>query len=127
MARVDSGEALRGWLDYVADANRRTAGLARAMAVAAETDPVAAGAVADLDARRRRDIGIAAAWAAERGMLPAADVEQATDELNHLVGPETYAFFVARSNWTFERYRAWLDAALGSLLARWGAGEAIVG
>ena len=121
MARADSADALRGWLDYVADANRRTAGLARAMAVAAETDPIAEAAVADLDTRRRGDIGLAARWAQGRGMLAADAVDDATDELNHLVGPETYDFFVRRSGWDDAHYRAWMERALWSLVARWGA------
>ena len=125
MARADSADALRGWLDYVAEANRRTAGLTQAMAVAAETDPVARAAVADLDARRRADIGLAARWAEERGMLPADAVEEATDELNHLVGPETYDFFVSRSGWGDVRYRAWMERALMSLIERWRTASTI--
>lgn len=120
MARPDPLDALRGWLDYVTQANARTAGIVRAMAVAAETDSVAADAVADLDARRRSDIGLAARWLIDRGMLRASDLEHATDELNHIVGPETYAFFVIRSGWSEATYRDWLEATMLGLLDRWG-------
>lgn len=121
MSRKDPLDAMRGWLDYVTQANARTAGLVRAMTVAAETDSVAAAAVADLDARRRSDIRLAAQWLVERRMLAPGNIEQATDELNHLVGPETYAFFVTRSRWDEERYRGWLEATMRGLLARWSA------
>lgn len=119
MARPDPRDAVRGWLDYVTRANTATAGIVRAMTVAAETDELAAGAIADLDARRRADMGLAARWLVERGLLDPDETEQATDELNHLVGPETYAFFVTTSGWSIDRYRAWLETTLEALLARW--------
>jgi AcrR family transcriptional regulator len=119
MARADASDALRGWLAYVADANERTAGLARAMTVAAETDPVAEAAVDDLEARRRADMGRAVAWLVERGVPVGVDASTAADELSHLVGPESYAFFVERAGWPPSRYRAWLEASLPALLARW--------
>ena len=120
MSRPDADDAMGGWLDYVAHANRATAGLIRAMTVAAETDDLAAASIRDLGTRRRADLGRAAGWLIERGLLDPGEREQATDELNHLVGPETYAFFVTTSGWTDARYRAWLDAALRGLLARSG-------
>lgn len=119
MARPDLMDALTGWLDYVTEANRRTAGISRAMTVAAEVDPVAAEAVADLDARRRRDLGLAAGWAVQRGILAPEGVDQATDELNYLVGPETYDFLVRRSGWDEGRYRRWLQESLLGVLERW--------
>lgn len=121
LSRPDLADVVAGWLEFVADANRRTARISRAMQVAAEVDPLAAEAVADLDARRRRDLGIAAGWAVGRGLLAPARAEQATDELNYLVGPETYDFFVLRSGWSGERYLEWLHATLLDLFARWRA------
>jgi AcrR family transcriptional regulator len=122
MSRADPLDAMRGWLDYVTQANGRTAGLVRAMTAAAETDALAAAAVADLDARRRSDIGLAARWLVERGMLSSSEIEQATDELNHLVGPETYAFIVTRAGWDESRYRHWLEVTMLGLLDRWAKG-----
>jgi AcrR family transcriptional regulator len=119
MARAELDDALAGWLDYVTDANRRTAGISRAMVVAADIDPLAADAVADLDARRRRDLGLAAQWVVSRGLLDPADVDAAADELNYLVGPETYDFLVRRSAWKEAAYRAWLEENVRSALARW--------
>jgi AcrR family transcriptional regulator len=118
MGRASADDAITGWLDYVSAANARTAGISRAMAVAAEVDPLAAEAVAHLDARRRRDLGLAAAWLHSRGIVATGDVEQATDELNHLMGPETFAFFAA-AGWSFERYRSWLERSLRALITQW--------
>ena len=119
MADPDPRSALGRWLDYVADANRRSAGLARAMVTAAETDQVAASAVADLDERRRSDMSIAARWAVERGLLSQAAAGMAADELGFLTGPEAYAYLVVRTGWPVERYRAWLDRSLDDLVASW--------
>lgn len=119
LSRDTVAEVIDGWLDFVARANSRTARISRAMSVAAEVDPLAAEVVADLDARRRRDLGIAAGWAVGRGLLSPAGAEQAADELNLLVGPEVYDFLVLRSGWSDERYRAWLRGALQDVFARW--------
>lgn len=116
MARADAGEAIAAWLDFVADANRRTARLWRAMFVAAETDDLAADAVADLERRRRADMGIAAGWAAQRGLVREGEEHAVADELSYVVGPETYDFFVMRAGWSDERYRAWLEGAIGHVL-----------
>jgi AcrR family transcriptional regulator len=121
MSRPEVSDVLTGWLDYVADANERTAAISRAMTVAAEIDPLAAEAVADLDARRRRDLGLAAGWAVQRGLLAPSGAEAATDELNYLVGPETYDFLVRRSAWSDAQYRAWLEQCMHSLISRWRA------
>jgi AcrR family transcriptional regulator len=122
LARSDLDDVVDGWLDFVAEANRRTARISRAMSVAADIDPLAAEVVADLDARRRRDLGLAAGWAVGRGLLAPARADQAADELNYLVGPETYDFLVLRSGWSDERYRAWMQETLGDLFARWRRG-----
>ncbi|KTR87412.1 hypothetical protein NS220_17915 [Microbacterium testaceum] len=116
--RLDVDEAMRVWLDDITHAHRRSAGLARAMAIAGETDAVAAAAMADLDARRRRDIRAASTWLAARGLLGEEDIDEVTDELSYLVGPETYAFFVTRSGWSPTRYRAWVERTLRDLLTR---------
>jgi AcrR family transcriptional regulator len=120
-ARADLDDALAGWLDYVAAANARTAGLSRAMVTAAETDAVAATVVADLDARRRRDLRFAADQLVERGLLRAADAATAADQLDFTIGPEAYAFFVRRCGWSPKRYRSWLDDEMRGMIARWAA------
>lgn len=120
MARADTAGAIVSWLDYVASANARTSALVRAMRVAAETDAVAAAAVDDLENRRRTDLNLAARWLIGRGLIAAPNESIATDELNYLVGPETFEFFVTRSGWDAASYRAWLDAMVGALTRRLG-------
>lgn len=117
MAEVDTDAALGAWLDYVAAANGRTAPLSRAMRTAGQIDQTAEGAVADLDARRRRDMRIAAEWAVSRGLVAPESVEAAADEISFVVGPEAFEFFVDRAGWSVEAYRSWLETSLRSLLA----------
>lgn len=119
MAQADTDAALGAWLDYVAAANGRTAPLSRAMRTAGEIDETAHDAVVDLDARRRRDMRIAADWAASRGLVAPERVEAAADEISFIVGPEAFEFFVDRAGWSVESYRAWLESSLRSLLAAW--------
>ncbi|MDQ1129488.1 TetR/AcrR family transcriptional regulator [Microbacterium sp. SORGH_AS_0888] len=119
MARESLDDVLAGWLDYVAAANARTAGLSRAMLTASEMDAAAAEAVADLEARRRRDLRQAAEWLAGRGLLRPDDVPRAGDELNLVVGPEAHDFLVLRSGWSPSEYRRWMEDTVRSLLARW--------
>jgi len=116
--RLDVDDAMGEWLDDITRAHERTAGLARAISVAAETDAVAAAAVADLDARRRDDIRIALTWLVDRGVLSAEDVAEVADEFSYVFSPETFAFFVTRSGWPVARYRDWLDRTLTALLSR---------
>ncbi|MEV8239070.1 TetR family transcriptional regulator [Microbacterium testaceum] len=118
LERLEVDEAMRVWLDGIARAHERSAGLARAMAIAAETDAVAAAALVDFDARRRGGIRVASDWLVGRGLLHAEDADEVADELSYLVGPETYAFFVTRSGWSPARYRGWLERTLRDLLAR---------
>lgn len=110
-------EALPAYARFLAEANARTAGISRALYVAAETDVAVATLVADLDARRHRDIGRAITWCIERGLLSRdVDVDQRTDVLTHLVSPETYRFFVRERGWSDERYQDWLSDAIGRLV-----------
>lgn len=120
MSDHDVSRALSRWVDFVVDGNRRSAGLSRAMVTAAETDPVAAAAVADLDARRRADMSVAAAWAANRDVIPREGETAVAEELGYLTGPETYAYLVERTGWSQDRYRIWLGARVGDVLDRGG-------
>lgn len=112
MALADADEAISRWLDYVADANARTAGLSRVMETAAGVDPVAADAVADLRARRRRDMGLVAGWFAQRGLVEPENVGRIADEVGLIVGPEAYEYFMAEVAWTPERYREWMSRSI---------------
>ena len=116
MALPDTEVAVGRWLDYVADANRATAALSRAMVTAAEADALAAVAVEDLAARRASDMQLAAGWCAHRGLIDPADVATTAIELGYLIGPETYAYFVEQSRWSGDEYRRWLERSLRHVL-----------
>lgn len=117
MGQPDTAEALRQYLDYVADANRRTSGIVRAMEAAAQVDATAASALADLEQRRRGDMSLAAGWFAQRGLIPPADIPRVADELGYVVGGEAYAYFVVLRGWSDAEYRAWLGRSLAPYLA----------
>jgi len=54
---------------------------------------------------------------AERGLLRAGvDVDEATDVLLMLAGPDTYLAFVRERNWSHDRFVIWAGAALAELL-----------
>lgn len=116
MSDPDSLRAVSAWLDYVSDANARSGRLMRAMTAAAETDAAAAEALADLNARRRSDLRIAADWIVGRELSKREDQAHLADELDHLVGPESYAFFVLHCRWSGRHYRQWLDRGLHAIL-----------
>ncbi|GLK16910.1 TetR/AcrR family transcriptional regulator [Herbiconiux flava] len=115
MQRPDTELALDQYLDYVADANSRTSGIVRAMEAAAQLDEAAAAALADLEGRRRSDMGLAARWFAQRGLIDPADIPRIADELGYVVGGEAYAYFVGLRGWTAADYRAWLARAVSSI------------
>jgi AcrR family transcriptional regulator len=116
MGQPDSEVAIEQYLDYIAEANRRTFGVVRAMEVAAQVDSQAAAALADLEERRRSDMAIAAGWFAERGLIDGEDAPRVAVELGYVVGGEAYAYFVSLNGWSFEEYRAWSGRALRALL-----------
>lgn len=116
MSEPDTARARELYLDYVADANRRTSGIVRAMEAAAQVDDAAATALADLEGRRRSDMGLAAGWFAQRGLIGDADIPRFADELGHLVGGEAYAYFVSLRGWTDAQYRDWLSRSVALLL-----------
>lgn len=110
-------EALPAYVHFLAEANARTAGISRALYVAAETDETIAALVADLDERRHHDIRAGILWCIDRGMLQGdIDVDQRTDVLTHLVSPETYRFFVRERGWSDDLYREWLLGAIERLV-----------
>ena len=110
-------EALPAYVSFLAEAIARTAGISRALYVAAETDETIAALVADLDERRHRDIRAGILWCIDRGVLQGdIDVDQRTDVLTHLVSPETYRFFVRERGWSDDLYREWLLGAIERLV-----------
>ena len=112
-------EALPAYVRFLAEANARTAGIDRALYVAAETDDAVAELVADLNTRRHADIRMAITWCEQHGLLHGdVDPEERTEVLTHLVSPETYRFFARERGWDDEQYRRWLGDAIERLVLR---------
>jgi AcrR family transcriptional regulator len=115
--QLPPAEALPAYLAFLAEANARTAGIDRALYVAAETDGVVADLVADLDRRRHDDLRAAIAWCDAHGLLHGdADAEERAEVLTHLVSPGTYRFFCSERGWSDAHYRAWLGTAIERLV-----------
>jgi AcrR family transcriptional regulator len=121
IAEPDAQKAIGLYVDFIAEANERSAGIVRAMHAAAHADPVARDAAADLDARRRNDVGHGASLFASRGLIPDSAAAEFADVLGFLTAPETYLYFVEGSGWSTEAYRQWLVQGLRDLLRpeRW--------
>lgn len=117
MSTPDTAQAIEAYLGFLADANARAAGIMRALVAAAEADPGARAAAADLETRRRRDMAIAAGWFVSRELIEPADAERAADLLSVYTGPGAYLQLVETSGWSHEAYRAWLRTMLGGLRA----------
>lgn len=118
MAEADTRVAIGRWLDYVAQANTRTAALYQALVTAAQLDPIAAEALADLNQRRSSDMELAAGWLAHRGLTPQPHSTRVADEIGLIVGPEAFAYFVTDRGWDLASYRSWMQEALAAELTR---------
>ncbi|WP_291054295.1 helix-turn-helix domain-containing protein [Herbiconiux sp.] len=117
--QLPPGEALPAYVHFLAEANARTAGVDRALSVAAESDERVAALVADLNIRRHADIGMAITWCEAHGLLHGdVDAEERTETLTYLVAPETYRFFTRERGWSDEHYETWLADAIDRLVLR---------
>ncbi|GAA2228688.1 TetR/AcrR family transcriptional regulator [Herbiconiux moechotypicola] len=117
--QLPPAEALPAYLAFLAEANARTAGIDRALYVAAETDETVAALVADLNTRRHADIGAAIAWSAAHGLLHGdVDPDERTEVLTHLVSPDTFRFFTQERGWSVDHYTRWLGDAIQRLVFR---------
>ena len=117
MADPDPESWLPAYVAFLAEANGRSARLWRVLHVAADGDPVIREQVESLDGRRRRELGLAAAWLRDRGLIPADAVQQASDRLAFYASPDAYLHFVDASGWSDDAYAAWLGESLRGLMA----------
>lgn len=115
MAEPDFETALARYVEFLVDANARSASIARAMMAAADADGAARSAYEDLEARRMRDMALAAAWFASRGRIDDARTDVATDVLSHITGPDTYMYFHHSCRWDTQKYAAWVAHQLRHL------------
>ena len=116
IAEPDTVVAIGLYARFITAANERSASIVRAMHAAADADPVARAAAADLDERRRRDVMHGAMLFVARGMVPADDAGRVADILGFLTAPESYLYFVQGSGWTADRYCAWLEHGIHDLV-----------
>ncbi|MCS5733459.1 TetR/AcrR family transcriptional regulator [Herbiconiux daphne] len=117
--QLPPAQALPAYVQFLAEANARSAGVDRALSVAAETDVAVAALVADLNQRRHLDIRMAITWCDAHGLLHGdADPDERTETLTWLVSPATYRFFAHERGWSDDHYRAWLGDAIERLVLR---------
>jgi AcrR family transcriptional regulator len=115
LAEPDNAIAL-ALSDFLAIANERSAAIWGALRAAADADPAARAAAADLEARRLAEMTMAAHLFVSRGMINAGQVDVAADQFGFLTAPHTYTYFVLERGWPLEQYKAWLDSALRRLV-----------
>ncbi|MDO9395065.1 MAG: TetR family transcriptional regulator [Herbiconiux sp.] len=115
MAEPDFATAVTRYVEFLDDANQRAAGIVRAMSAAADADPLARTAFAELEQRRHRDMLIAVGWFAGRGRIPADRVEDAADVLSYITGADAYLHFTRARGWSRPRWRSWTIGQLSRL------------
>lgn len=121
MSEPDTDTAIARYVDFLIDANERSAGIVRAMLAAADSDDEVRTAYLDLEQRRHRDMTIAAGWFVDRGRIRADQVGLAADVLGLLTGPDPWTHFTVVRGWDVATYRVWLIAQLVHLAENLGA------
>ncbi|MBO1902448.1 TetR/AcrR family transcriptional regulator [Leucobacter weissii] len=106
MSQPDTELAIAQYVRLLGEAHRRAAGLVRAMAAAADADPLVRAAYADIEARGRRDTGIAAGWLVERGLVAPEHLSEAADVFGYIVSADAYVHFTETRGWSLERWEA---------------------
>jgi AcrR family transcriptional regulator len=113
----DARRALRGFVAGTSAILSRASPLAEVVRAAAASDPQVALVHQHHERLRAEGYGRAVATLAGRGMLRAGmEVDEATDVLLTLAGPDTYLAFVRERNWSHDRFVTWAGDALAELL-----------
>lgn len=107
MSEPDVDIAIDRYVAYLDEANVRAAGIVRAMAAAADADPMAREAYQELEGRRQRDMAIAAGWFVGRGLIPADRALDAADLLGYILSADAYVYFTGSRQWTREQWMRW--------------------
>lgn len=115
MSEPDTDTAVARYVDFLIDANRRSAAIVRAMLAAADSDADVRAAYLDLEMRRHRDMTIAAGWFLQRDRIRVDQVALAADVLGLLTGPDPWTHFIVVRGWDVDTYRTWLTAQLTNL------------
>jgi AcrR family transcriptional regulator len=112
MGEPDTGTAIARYVDFLIEANQRSAGIVRAMLAAADSDAEVRAAYLDLEMRRHRDMTIAAGWFVQRGRIRDDQLGRGADILGLLTGPDPWTHFVVSRGWEVTAYRSWLISQL---------------
>ena len=113
LAEPDPRRQLAGFAAVCREVNARTATLYRVLVSAAESDPEAAGLLAErARLRARGQDRIAHALAAHGALDPALDEASAADIVHALMSPEVYRLLVTDRGWDSQRYEQWLAGTL---------------
>ncbi len=112
MSEPDTDAAISRYVDFLIEANRRSAAIVRAMLAAADSDAEVRSAYLDLEMRRHRDMTIAAGWFLQRERIRVDQVALAADVLGLLTGPDPWTYFTVTRGWDAAAYRSWLTAQL---------------
>ncbi|MDQ1123638.1 TetR/AcrR family transcriptional regulator [Microbacterium trichothecenolyticum] len=112
MGEPDTDTAIARYVDFLIEANQRSAAIVRAMLAAADSDPEVRVAYLDLEMRRHRDMTIAAGWFLQRERIRVDQVAIAADVLGLVTGPDPWTHFTVARGWDVDAYRSWLTAQL---------------
>ena len=104
-------------VDFMVEANARSAALATAFDAAALSDPRIAEARRALGERARADARAGVAMIASLGGVRSGrPIDEVADEVWFVVRAPHYLSLVDDAGWTHEQYRAWLSRTLHELL-----------
>jgi AcrR family transcriptional regulator len=113
----DPRRAMRGFISGTSTILCRAAPLAEVVRTAAASDPDVALVQSQHERLRAEGYGHAVRMLADRGALRAGiDVDEATDVLLTLAGPDTYLAFARDRGWSHDQFVTWAGAALTELL-----------
>ncbi len=115
MSEPDTDTAIALYVDFLIEANKRSAAIVRAMLAAADGDPEVRAAYLDLEMRRHRDMTIAAGWFLQRDRIRIDQLALAADVLGLITGPDPWTHFIVARGWDVAAYRSWLTAQLTRL------------
>ncbi|MEV7769531.1 TetR/AcrR family transcriptional regulator [Microbacterium sp. NPDC086615] len=112
MSEPDTDTAIARYVDFLIEANQRSAAIVRAMLAAADGDAEVRVAYLDLEMRRHRDMTIGAGWFLQRERIRVDQVAIAADVLGLITGPDPWTHFIVARGWDLATYRSWLTAQL---------------
>lgn len=108
---------VRGWLEFIADANSRVARLWPRLLEAALVDDDAGARLRALQRNRALDMDSVIALLRERGMCRSArDDKELAASLSFLISPESYDQLVLESGWSKKTYLSWLERAVERMI-----------